>query len=93
MRKRRVVGRIYGTKYSRKGGEEQIKMEETNCEIICGAPTTLAVKGQMMMMMMRVILLFCFPSYFVKSKMLSLKLHCEKILPKRKNMAQVWKIH
>ena len=28
------------------------KMEETGFEIICGAPTTLAVKGQMMMMMM-----------------------------------------
>ena len=25
-------------------------MEETSCEIICGAPTTLAVKGLMMMM-------------------------------------------
>ena len=30
---------------------EQGKMEETGCEIICGAPTTLAVKGLMMMMM------------------------------------------
>ena len=27
-------------------------MEESGCEIICGAPTTLAVKGEMMMMMM-----------------------------------------
>ena len=26
---------------------EQRKMEETGCEIICGAPTTLAVKGYM----------------------------------------------
>ena len=25
------------------------KMEETGCEIICGAPTTLAVKGSIMM--------------------------------------------
>ena len=25
-------------------------MEETGCEILCGAPTTLAVKGWMMMM-------------------------------------------
>ena len=25
------------------------KMEETGCEIVCGAPTTLAVKGYMMM--------------------------------------------
>ena len=34
-----------------KGSGEQGKMEETGCEIICGAPTTLAVKGSMMMMM------------------------------------------
>ena len=27
------------------GSREQGKMEETGCEIICGAPTTLAVKG------------------------------------------------
>ena len=34
------------------GGGEQGKMEKTGCKIICGAPTTLAVKGLMMMMMM-----------------------------------------
>ena len=28
------------------------KMEKTGCKIICGAPTTLAVKELMMMMMM-----------------------------------------
>ena len=27
------------------GSEEQGKMEETVCEIICGAPTTIVVKG------------------------------------------------
>ena len=27
-------------------------MEKTGCKFICGAPTTLAVKGLMMMMMM-----------------------------------------
>ena len=27
------------------GSGEQGKMEETGCEIICGAPTTLSVKG------------------------------------------------
>ena len=32
------------------GSGEQGKMEETGCEIICGAPMTLMVKGQMMMM-------------------------------------------
>ena len=33
------------------GSREQGKMEETSCEIICGAPTTLAVNGLMMMIM------------------------------------------
>ena len=33
------------------GSGQQGKMEETGCKIICGAPTTLAVKGLMMMMM------------------------------------------
>ena len=32
--------------------ENREKMEKTGCKIICGAPTTLAVKGLMMMMMM-----------------------------------------
>ena len=31
------------------GSGEQGKMEKTGCEIICGAPTTLAVKELMMM--------------------------------------------
>ncbi|WP_419623868.1 reverse transcriptase domain-containing protein, partial [Thiolapillus sp.] len=35
-----------------KASTEQGKMEKTGCKIICGAPTTLAVKGLMMMMMM-----------------------------------------
>ena len=34
------------------GSEEQGKIEKTGCKIICGAPTTLAVKGLIMMMMM-----------------------------------------
>ena len=36
---------------SQRAVENREKMEETGCEIICGAPTTLAVKGLMMMMM------------------------------------------
>ena len=32
------------------GSGEQGKMEKTGCKIICGAPTTLAVTGLMMMM-------------------------------------------
>ena len=34
-----------GVRQVTEGGEEQGKMEETGCEINCGAPTTLAVKG------------------------------------------------
>ena len=33
------------------GSVEQGKMEKTGCKIVCGALTTLAVKGLMMMMM------------------------------------------
>ena len=32
--------------------ENREKWKKTGCKIICGAPTTLAVKGLMMMMMM-----------------------------------------
>ena len=35
------------------GGGKQGKMEKTGCKIICGTPTTLAVKGLMMMMRLR----------------------------------------
>ena len=42
-----------GVRQVPEGSGKQRKMEETGCEIICGAPTTLAVKGLMMMMMMR----------------------------------------
>ena len=35
--------------------KEQRKMEKTGCKIICGAPTTLAVKGLKMMMMMKLV--------------------------------------
>ena len=41
-----------GVRQVPEGGGEQGKMEKTGCEIICGAPTTLAVKGLMMMMTM-----------------------------------------
>ena len=34
------------------GSGKQGKLEKTGCKFICGAPTTLAVKGLMMMMMM-----------------------------------------
>ena len=41
-----------GVRQVPKGSGEQGKMEKTGCKIICGAPTTLAVKGLMMMMIM-----------------------------------------
>ena len=37
------------------GSGKQGKMEKTGCKIICGAPTTLAVKELMMMMMILVV--------------------------------------
>ena len=42
-----------GVRQVPKGNGEQGTMEKTGCEIICGAPMILAVKGQMMMMMMK----------------------------------------
>ena len=36
---------------SKRAVENREKMEKSDCKIICGAPTTLAVKGLMMMMM------------------------------------------
>ena len=39
---------------SQRASGEQGKMEKTGCKIICGVPTTLAVKGLMMMMMMMI---------------------------------------
>ena len=51
-----------GVRQVPEGSEEQGKMEKTGCKIICGAPTTLAVKGLMMMMMISYfwLLLLCF---------------------------------
>ena len=40
-----------GVRQDPEGSGEQGKVEETGCEIMCGAPTTLAVKGQVMVMM------------------------------------------
>ena len=41
-----------GVRQVPEGSGEQGEMEKTGCKIICGAPTTLAVKGLLMMMMM-----------------------------------------
>ena len=40
-----------GVRQVPEGSGEQGKMEKTGCKVIFGAPTTLAVKGLMMMMM------------------------------------------
>ena len=40
-----------GVRKVQEGSGEQGTMEKTGCEMICGAQTTLAVKGLMMMMM------------------------------------------
>ena len=45
-----------GVRQVPEGRGEQGKIEETGCEIICGAPTILAVKGQMMMMTCKICL-------------------------------------
>ena len=39
-----------GVRQASEGSGEQREREKTGCEVICGAPTTLAVKGLMMMM-------------------------------------------
>ena len=39
-----------GVRQAPEGSGEQGKMEKTGCKIICDAPTTLVVKGLMMMM-------------------------------------------
>ena len=46
-----------GVRQVPEGSGEQGKMEKTGCKIICGAPTTLAVKGLMMMMMMMMMMI------------------------------------
>ena len=37
------------------GSGEQRKMEETGCEVICGAPTTFVIKGQVKVMLNRTV--------------------------------------
>ena len=47
-----------GVRQVPEGCGEQEKMEKTGCKIICGAPTTLVVKGLMMMKIMMTMILF-----------------------------------
>ena len=41
-----------GVRQVPEGNGEQGKMEEIGCEIICGAPTTLAVKGLLLLLLL-----------------------------------------
>ena len=52
-----------GVRQVKEGSREQGKMAKTGCKIICGAPTTLAVKALMMMMMMMMI---CLPENLIE---------------------------
>ena len=58
MRTKEKVGKQHqgmdrpGVRQVQEGSGEQGTMEKTGCKIICGAPTTLAVKGLMMIMIM-----------------------------------------
>ena len=47
----------HGVRKVIEGSGEQGKMEETGCEIICVASTTLTKKGLMMMMMMMMMMI------------------------------------
>ena len=44
-----------GVRQVAEGSGEQGKMEETGCEIICGAPTAFAVRGEMMIMILNLL--------------------------------------
>ena len=46
-----------GVRQVQEGSGKKGKMEETGCEVICGAPTTLAVEGWMIMMMMMMMMI------------------------------------
>ena len=54
-----------GVRQVPEGSGEQGKMEEAGCEIICGAPTTLVVKGLMMTMMRQRLQYFGPDSYYL----------------------------
>ena len=58
-----------GVRQIPQGSGEEGKMEKTDCKFICGAPTTLAVKGLMMMMMMSEGLFPSPPSFFLSLSM------------------------
>ena len=48
-----------GVRKGNRGKWRQGKMEVTGCESICCVPTTIAVKGYMMIMMMMMMMMTC----------------------------------
>ena len=75
------IGKWKGLEFgkSQKAVENREKMEKTGCKIICGAPTTLAVKGLMMMMMNNENVVFstsvCNAVFMKASKIITFMLH------------------
>ena len=55
-----------GVRQVPEGSGEQGKMEKTGCKIICGAPTTLAVKGLMLLLLL-LLMMSCFPTIMTYS--------------------------
>ena len=62
-RQRKRLEDTPGVQQVPKGSGEQGKMEKTGYKIFCGAPTTLAVKGLMMMMM--TMMVFCLSGFSI----------------------------
>ena len=50
------------------GCGEQGKMEKIGCKIICGAPSTLVVKGLMMMMMVMMMVMIMMIMMMIKAQ-------------------------
>ena len=78
-----------GVRQVPEGSGERAKMEKTGRKNICGAPTTLAVKGLMMMMMM---MMMCVCGKLCPARMvwsvLTLVVHPEERLIRNVNVYQ-----
>ena len=46
-----------GVRQIPESNEEQGKMEKTGCKVICGVPTTLAVKGLLLLLLMMMMMM------------------------------------
>ena len=67
-----------GVRQVLEGSGEQGKMEKAGCKIICGAPTTLAVKGLMMMVMMVMMMMMMMMMMVQLCKHMEDKLHVDQ---------------